>query len=96
VLEPAFYVRAKPPDFVTMSFVLPGKEASLNPSVDGYAMTARNLDDLASAEHLVKRISTCGIERNLRGVDWAGKAAAMGLRVHGVDRPQCDGGNMPG
>jgi hypothetical protein len=68
-----------------MRLVLARKEASLNPSVNSYAMTASDPDNLASVEHLIKRVSVPEIERDLRGLDSAGKSAAMGLCVHGSD-----------
>jgi hypothetical protein len=85
VLKPALHVRAEPPNFVATSFVFAREEACLNPSVDSYAMTARDPDDLASAEYLIKHLSTREIERHLRGIDPVGKSAPMGLRVHGRD-----------
>jgi hypothetical protein len=67
---------------MTASFVLAWEETSLNPSVDSYAMTTRDPDDLASAQHLIKHISIRKIERHLRGIDPVGRSAPMCLRVH--------------
>jgi len=66
-----------------VSFVLAGEETSLNPPVDSYAVTARDPDDLARTEHLIKHISTREIERHLRGIGPVGRSAPMGFRVHG-------------
>jgi hypothetical protein len=79
------HVRAEPSNFVATSCMLAREQTSLNPAVDSYAMTACNPDDLASAKHLIKHISTLEIERHLRGIETVGGSAPMGLRVHGRD-----------
>jgi len=66
---------------MTASFVLAREETRLNPSVDSYAMTARDPDDLASAEYLIQAPQNREIERHLRGDRSGGKSAPMGLRV---------------
>lgn len=72
-----------------VSFVLAGEETSLNPPVDSYAVTARDPDDLARTEHLIKHISTREIERHLRGIGPVGRSAPMGFRVHGCKYCGC-------